>query len=131
MRAGKCADRFRSRAFADRQSLECEDDSLVGTPSFLPPESIEQARPCDGRADIFGLGVVLYRLLSGIFPFRGAPDFALQQILHFRPLRPSEIVPSVPTELEQICLRALDKRPRRRFATATQMAQELREWKST
>ncbi len=103
--------------------------SQRGTMSFHDQDVQDDApRILDGRADVFNLGIVLYRLLTGVFPFRGSQAFFVHQIVHLHPPRPQELQPLVPTALEVICLRALAKTKGRRFPSAAAMAAALRNW---
>jgi serine/threonine protein kinase/formylglycine-generating enzyme required for sulfatase activity len=100
----------------------------AGTPAYMSPEQARgEGHRVDGRADVFGLGVVLYELLTGYRPFPGKiPAELLEQIttIEPRPLRQRDN--SIPRELERICLKALSKRVMDRYLTAADMADDLR-----
>ena len=90
-----------------------EDRGLVsGTPAYMSPEQVlGEAHRVDGRTDIYSLGVVLFQLLCGHVPFQSKSKGELfLQICEDEPQPPRQIVPSIPEELECICLRALSKR---------------------
>ena len=101
---------------------------VAGTPSYMAPEQVRRGRECIGPAvDVYALGVILYELLTGRVPFKGntAMDTVLQ-VLHQDPMPPSRVRPSLPADLETICLRCLAREPARRYATAQELADDLR-----
>jgi WD40 repeat protein len=108
-----------------------ETRQLLGTVDYMAPEQTGGAHTVDGRADVYALGVVLYRLLTGRVPFDGARPLAavLYDIVHTEPAAPRRINPAVPRDLETICLKALAKESAERFATASAFAEELRRWR--
>ena len=92
---------------------------LVGTPAYMSPEYLLGHEP-DSRSDLYSLGVIMYELFTGRMPFTAASvsDY-LNAHLDSRPLPPTAYAPELPRELEAIILRLLDKRPVRRFPSAT------------
>jgi WD40 repeat protein/tRNA A-37 threonylcarbamoyl transferase component Bud32 len=101
------------------------DGQILGTPAYMAPEQIEKAHQVDGRADVYALGVVLYRLLTGELPFRGTTRMLLHQVLHEEPRPPRKLNDRIPRDLETICLKAMAKEPGRRYATARELAADL------
>jgi serine/threonine protein kinase len=99
---------------------------IMGTPAYLSPEQITGGAP-DHRTDIYSLGVTLYELLTRHKPFEGqARDQIMHAIVHAEPLPPRRHEPRIPRDLETICLRAMDKEPARRHASAALLAEDLR-----
>ena len=102
-----------------------QHDSLLGTPRYMSPE---QARigPIDGRTDVYSLGATLYELLTLRPPFEGRTAAELvEQIAGREPVAPRQFDPRIPRDLETIVLKALAKRPADRYATATELADDL------
>jgi eukaryotic-like serine/threonine-protein kinase len=100
---------------------------IVGSPGYMPPE---QADPLLGgigvASDVYGLGALLYHLLTARPPFNGSTVTAtLAQVMTKEPERPSQINSQVPEDLETICLKCLSKEPSRRYASAREVAEEL------
>jgi len=98
----------------------------MGTPAYMAPEQCE-AKPIDGRADIYSLGVVLYELVTGRVPF---PVSTLTEALRAHtqepPPPPRAVAPDLPSPIERIILKALAKRMEDRFQTASEMAEAVR-----
>ncbi len=101
---------------------------LMGTPAYLSPEQVRgDESQIDHRTDIYSLGVTLYEILCGRRPFQARNrDQVIRSICNDEPVRPRSIDRHIPPDLETICLRAIAKEPKRRFATAHEMAEELR-----
>jgi hypothetical protein len=95
--------------------------NVLGTPSYMSPEQAQGAR-LDARSDVYGLGVCLYELLTGVPPFTGDNAFAIAyQHVNATPRPPSELRPDLPAALEAVILRAMAKDPDRRYQTAAGM----------
>lgn len=104
---------------------------LLGTPSYMAPEQISGA-PVTPQTDIFSVGAVLYELLTHSRPFKGDTLHSLMYQILSQPPRPiEEIAPEVPEPLRRIVMRALEKDPAQRYATAVEMANDLTRVRTT
>ncbi len=109
------------------QTLTGSGDSL-GTPAYMAPEQV-QGKRVTAAADVWALGVMLYEGLTGELPFGyEAIGEVFTKILNEDPAAPRTLNPRVPWELEVLCLKAMEKRPEARFATAADLADELKRW---
>ncbi len=100
----------------------------VGTPSYMPPE---QARgdTLDARADVYAIGAILYATLTGRPPFQSpSVDQTIRRVLNEEPLSIREQQPSTPRDLETICLKCLAKDRNSRYASASDLADDLERW---
>jgi eukaryotic-like serine/threonine-protein kinase len=99
----------------------------LGTPCYMAPELTTGARDADARTDVYGLGAILYELLTGRPPFVATiPLEVVRMVRDELPVPPTALNPNVSRELEAVCLKCLEKDPDRRFASADGVAEAVR-----
>ncbi len=103
-----------------------KDGALLGTPAYMSPEQIRgHSHEIGPATDVYGLGVVMYRLLTGRRPFEGTLTAIAAAIPTEIPITPRELCHTIHPAIEAICLKAMAKRPVDRFASAAEMAAAL------
>lgn len=114
----------------DSASQLTRTGTALGTPSYMAPEQAEaDTARTDHRADVYGLGAVMYHLLTGCPPFKGDTTVqTLYKVISQEAPRPSRVVPGIPGEVETICLKAMDKSISRRYQSAAELAADLDRW---
>jgi serine/threonine-protein kinase len=99
--------------------------SLLGTPDYISPEQVKGARG-DQRSDIYSVGIIFYEMLTGRVPFVGPNPLAVMNERVLNNVKPpSELNSKISPELEEILYRALEREPRHRYATASEMMWDL------
>ncbi len=103
---------------------------VVGTPAYMAPEQAAgRLDLVDSRTDIYGLGAVLYEILTGQPPFTGSSTVeVLKKVMHDAPIPPRQLWPETPQTLEAACLQALSKEPADRQVSAAALGLEIQTW---
>lgn len=111
----------------DSQHKLTAENAMVGTPLYLSPEQVAgKANLVDGRCDVYGLGVMLYQVLTDRLPFFGRNPYEVyRKVTEEDPTPPTQINPAISPEIEKVCLQALAKDREERYATAKLMADDI------
>ena len=104
--------------------------AILGTPCYMSPEQVAGTfKSFTIATDVYGLGAILYELLTGRKPFEGASIAeVLSQVEHKEPKRPRSIDPRIGRDLESICLKCLEKEQSRRYRSAEALAEDIGRW---
>lgn len=111
-------------------TIEENNGETVGSVHYIAPEQARAEAP-DARSDIYSLGIVMYEMLTGRLPYVGNSDVEVAvKHMNTDPVTPRDIVPSIPEELERICLKAMNSNIDERYQTASEMLADLEQYKA-
>ena len=114
----------------DTESTVTRTVEVMGTPSYMAPEQASGKNDeLTSATDVYGLGAVLYQLLTNHPPFAGGTTYeTIKLVLDTEPRSPRQLNPKIDRELSTICLKCLDKDPKRRYTSALAFAEDLEHW---
>ena len=130
-RVAKITDFGLAKRIDDEARDVSQSGAIMGTAAYMAPEQAAgKVRDTGPAADVYALGALLYECLTGRPPFAGRQHVVLASVLSEEPVPPSRRGAKVPTDLETICLKCLSKDPARRYASAEELANDLRRFQA-
>jgi serine/threonine protein kinase/Tfp pilus assembly protein PilF len=114
----------------ETESTVTRTKEVLGTPSYMAPEqAVGEARKLTRATDVYGLGAVLYQLLTGQPPFAGETTYeTVKLLLETEPRQPRLLNPKIGRDVSAICLKCLEKDPKRRYSSALALGEDLEHW---
>jgi serine/threonine protein kinase/Flp pilus assembly protein TadD len=114
----------------EQESTITNSFDVLGTPSYMAPEqAVGNNAAISSVTDVYGLGAVLYQLLTGQPPFAGGTTYeTIKLLLDTEPRQPRQLNPKIDRDLSTICLKCLEKDPRLRYSSALALAEDLERW---
>lgn len=122
----KIADFGLAKKLDDDDSKLTRTGDIFGSPSYMSPEQASGVMKFTPAVDVYALGAILYECLTGRPPFMSPePMLTIMMVLSNDPVPPRQVQPKLPLDLDTICLKCLEKQPKKRYASASELADDL------